>query len=131
MMRSAYARFSRGSFDKRLQASGGIVPLRGNLVEVQPGFFQALGIQLPDALAAMAGVAHEARITKGIEVPRDRLTRHSRALAQTCYGERSVDRQSAKQAETCFVPQGSEHRYGVRHPESRSTAATRHASQWP
>src|SRR5262245_18349380 len=69
--------------DDRLQALCCQVPLCGNLVEVLFRLLQALAVELPDLLAPAAGMAHQTRVTEGVEVPRNRLARHPSALAET------------------------------------------------
>ena len=45
--------------------------------------FQALQVQLPDPFPPTAGIAHQARITEGMEVPGDRLARDAGAFGET------------------------------------------------
>ena len=65
-----------------LQATEGGVPLLGDLVQVFAGFFDALGAEFPDALAALAGVVNEAGVGQSAQVLGDGLAGDVAAFAQ-------------------------------------------------
>src|SRR5439155_12455832 len=69
-------RWSGLVFDERSQPFGRVVPLRRDLIEVPLCSLQALAVQVPHPLTPPAGVAHEPHTPEGVEVTRNRLTRH-------------------------------------------------------
>src|SRR6266516_7139670 len=70
-------------FDERPQPFGRVIPLRRDLVEVPLGSLQPFAIQVPHPLAPPAGVAHQPHTPEGVEVTRNRLTRHPGPLTET------------------------------------------------
>src|SRR3989441_3674244 len=112
-------------FDERLQAFGRVVPLRGDVVEVLLGFLQAFAVQVPDPLPPPARVAHEPHVAEGVEVARNRLTRHPGPFTETSNRQRATGGQASQQAEPSRVAQRREqrHRVGL---QRGGAALTRH-----
>src|SRR5207244_13488564 len=63
-------------FDERPPPFARVVPLRRNLVEIPLCSLQAFAVQVPHPLTPPAGVAYEPHTPEGVEVARNRLTRH-------------------------------------------------------
>jgi len=52
-------------FHECFQTEGRGVPLRGDIIEVFPRFLEPFDIEREHALAAAAGIAHQARAVEG------------------------------------------------------------------
>src|SRR5207249_5793512 len=98
-------------FDERPQALGRVVPLRRDLVDVPLGSLQAFAVQVPDPLPPSAGVAYEPHTPEGVEVTRNRLTRHAGPFTETRNRQRPACGQASQQAESSRVPQRGEQRH--------------------
>src|SRR5207247_7501942 len=97
-------------FDERPQAFGRVVPLRRDLVDVPLCSLQTFSVQVPHPLPPPAGVAYEPHTPEGVEVARNRLTRHPGPFAETSNREGSACGQASQQAESSRVAQRGEQR---------------------
>src|SRR5216117_3083752 len=121
-------------FDERPQAFGCVIPLRRDLVEVPLCSLQTFAIQVPHPLTPPAGVAHEPRTPEGVEVTRNRLTRHPAPFTETSNRQRPASGQASQQPEPSRVAQRGEQRHrawrGRGGQLQRGSAAfTRHTSR--
>src|SRR5438046_7884829 len=98
-------------FDERPQPFGRVVPLRRDLVEVPLCSLQALAVQVPHPLTPPAGVAHQPHTPEGVEVARNRLTRHPGPFTETSNRKRPACGQASQQAEPSRVAQRGEQRH--------------------
>src|SRR6266576_494220 len=96
-------------FDERPQPFGRVVPLRRDLVEIPLCSLQAFAVQVPHPLTP-----------EGVEVARNRLTRHPGPFTETSNRQRPACGQASQQAEPSRVAQRGEQRRGA--PLTRHTS---------
>src|SRR2546425_1667124 len=118
-------------FDERPQALGRVVPLCRDLVDVPLGPLQAFAVQVPDPLTPPADVAHQPHTPEGVEVARNRLTRHPGPFTEPGNRKRPACGQASQQAEPSRVAQRGEqrHRAGGGQLQRGGAALTRHTSR--
>src|SRR5256712_4462488 len=107
-------------FDERPQPFGRVVPLRRDLVEIPLCSLQAFAVQVPHPLTPPAGVAYEPHTPEGVEVARNRLTRHPGPFTETSNRKRPACGQASQQAEPSRVAPRGEQRRGA--PLTRPTS---------
>ena len=90
------------------------IDARRDALEASPRVEQPLRLELPDALAADAMVAHQAGAGQHLQVPRDGLARHARSARQVDDGERAGGRQARDQLQPRRIAQRGEDRGRVR-----------------
>src|SRR3989475_9635173 len=115
-------------FDERPQPFGRVVPLRRDLVEIPLCSLQAFAVQVPDPLTPSAGVAYQPRTPEGVEVARNRLTRHPGPFTETSNRKRPACRQASQQAEPSRVTQRGEQPHRVGQLQRDGAAITRHTA---
>src|SRR5512147_3062432 len=85
------------------------IPLRGHVIEICPGLFQSLRVEIPDLLATPACVPHQAGRAELVEMPGNRLARDTAPFGEARDRERSLRRQPPQQPKPCRIPQCGEH----------------------
>src|SRR3989475_118449 len=116
-------------FDERPQAFGRVVPLRRDLVKVPLCSLQAFAVQVPEPLTPPASVAHEPHVAEGVEVARNRLTRHPGPLTETSNRKRPAGGEASQQAEPSRVAQRGEQGHRVGQLQRGGAAITRHTAR--
>jgi hypothetical protein len=93
-------------FHESTEPIEGLVPLRGNLVEVEPCLFKPALFQLPNALSSAPRTSHQAGVFHYSQMLRHRLARNARACGQSGNRCRSVVAQPGDQPQALLIPQG-------------------------
>lgn len=115
-------------FDEGLEAVQRRVPLLGQALQVGVGVLEALGLEGPDALAALAAALHQPRFGQHFQVLGDGLARNLEAAAQAREGRGPAGAEAHQQAQAGRIPQRREERRRVLEPRGGEGFRLRHGA---
>lgn len=100
------------TFDRKLQAGQGVIPLVGNVLQAAARGFQLPRFNFPQALAADADVAHQAGAGEDVQMFGDGLAGDFRTVGEARNGQRAHGAQAHHEIEPGFIAERGKHRGG-------------------